>query len=451
MAISTVSRVQSRSVMEHAVDVPLKKTPLNARHRASGAKMVPFGGWDMPIEYSSVVDEHMAVRTRAGLFDVSHMGEIEIAGKDALAALQRIACNDASKLRTGQAQYSALLTPQGTFIDDVLVSSSRARTFPAGRQRRQHRERLQLDSRANRAAWRRRRRKRELALRASGATRPGRSPGASTLDRSRPRRPGVLLLHSWRSRQRARHDLRTGYTGEDGFEMFVAPQAADRVWLAILNAGREVDLVPAGLGARDTLRLEASMRLFGSDIDGTTTPLEADLGWIVGWKKDDFTGAAALREQKSLGISRKLAGFEMVERGIARAGYDVWIGQDKVGTVTSGTQTPFLKKAIGMAYLPFERAAPNTEIEVDIRGRRTPARVRPHAVLQATQLNRRALLARSNDWDNHGFVSGWLQIHKGPRVDRNLRRAGPGGRDRLRTKAARRRRLRRIAGHRLPT
>jgi aminomethyltransferase len=135
--------------------------------------------------------------------------------------------------------------------------------------------------------------------------------------------------------------------------------------------------VPAGLGARDTLRLEASMRLFGSDIDGTTTPLEADLGWIVGWKKDDFTGAAALREQKSLGISRKLAGFEMVERGIARAGYDVWIGQDKVGTVTSGTQTPFLKKAIGMAYLPFERAAPNTEIEVDIRGRRTPARVVP--------------------------------------------------------------------------
>jgi aminomethyltransferase len=363
--------------MEHAVDVPLKKTPLNARHRASGAKMVPFGGWDMPIEYSSVVDEHMAVRTRAGLFDVSHMGEIEIAGKDALAALQRIACNDAAKLRTGQAQYSALLTPQGTFIDDVLVYRLAPEHFllvvnAANIEKDYSWIAGQIATLGDVVAVNASSRYALLALQGPAARQVLQPLTGADLE-------GLAyysFTHGEVASVRATIS-RTGYTGEDGFEMFVAPQAADRVWLAILNAGREVDLVPAGLGARDTLRLEASMRLFGSDIDGTTTPLEADLGWIVGWKKDDFTGAAALREQKSLGISRKLAGFEMVERGIARAGYDVWIGQDKVGTVTSGTQTPFLKKAIGMAYLPFERAAPNTEIEVDIRGRRTPARVVP--------------------------------------------------------------------------
>jgi glycine cleavage system T protein (aminomethyltransferase) len=363
--------------MEHAVDVPLKKTPLNARHRASGAKMVPFSGWDMPIEYSSVVDEHMAVRTRAGLFDVSHMGEIEIAGRDALAALQRIACNDASRLGTGQAQYSALLTPQGTFIDDVLVYRLAPEHFllvvnAANIEKDYSWIAEQIAPLGDVVAVNASSRYALLALQGPAARQVLQPLTGADLE-------GLAyysFTHGEVASVRATIS-RTGYTGEDGFEVFVAPQAADRVWLAILNAGREVDVVPAGLGARDTLRLEASMRLFGSDIDGTTTPLEADLGWIVGWKKDDFTGAAALREQKGLGISRKLAGFEMVERGIARAGYDVWIGQDKVGTVTSGTQTPFLRKAIGMAYLPFERAAPNTEIDVDIRGRRTPARVVP--------------------------------------------------------------------------
>jgi aminomethyltransferase len=170
---------------------------------------------------------------------------------------------------------------------------------------------------------------------------------------------------------------RTGYTGEDGFEVFVPPAAADRVWAAILQAGKSAGVVPAGLGARDTLRLEAAMRLYGNDIDETTTVLEADLGWIVGWKKDSFVGAEALRKQKQEGVRRKLVGFEVLDRAIARHGYDVYLDGAKAGVVTSGTQTPFLKKAIGMAYVPADRAAPGTGIDIDVRGRRARAQIVP--------------------------------------------------------------------------
>jgi aminomethyltransferase len=170
---------------------------------------------------------------------------------------------------------------------------------------------------------------------------------------------------------------RTGYTGEDGFEIFVPPQSADRVWQALIENGRLVDLVACGLGARDTLRLEASMRLYGNDIDDATTVLEADLGWIVGWSKGDFLGSEVLRRQKAEGVRRRIVGFEMTERGIARQGHGVYVGDVMVGAVTSGTHTPFLKKAIGMTYLPIEYTAPGTELHVDIRGRRTRAKVVP--------------------------------------------------------------------------
>jgi aminomethyltransferase len=170
---------------------------------------------------------------------------------------------------------------------------------------------------------------------------------------------------------------RTGYTGEDGFEVFVAPGSAERVWDAILQAGRPAGVVPAGLGARDTLRLEAAMRLYGNDIDETTTVLEADLGWIVGWKKTDFIGADVLRRQKAEGVTRRLVGFEMLDRAIARHGYPALIDGQPVGVVTSGTQTPYLKKAIGMAYLPADRTETGTEFEVEIRGRRARAAVVP--------------------------------------------------------------------------
>ncbi len=168
---------------------------------------------------------------------------------------------------------------------------------------------------------------------------------------------------------------RTGYTGEDGFEIFVPPQSADRVWQAVLSSGQPLGIAPCGLGARDTLRLEAALRLYGSDIDETTTPLEAGLGWMVGWDKPAFNGRAELVEQKTAGVGRMLAGIEMVVPGVARAGHGVWVGDRKVGAVTSGTITPYLKKAIGMAYLPVDDAAPDTQIDVDIRGRRSRARV----------------------------------------------------------------------------
>ena len=366
--------------MEQTTTAPLKKTPLNSRHHSSGAKMVGFGGWEMPLEYSGITDEHMAVRTRAGLFDVSHMGEIEIAGKDALAAVQAVSSNDASRLQIGQAQYSVLLTPRGTIIDDLLVCRLAAAHFllvvNAGSTQKDYTWIARHITAAGDA----------VAVDASSRYALLALQGPRALEILQPL-IGVDLgamkyywfAHGEVASVRATVS-RTGYTGEDGFEIFVPPQSADRVWQAILQSGESAGVIPCGLGARDTLRLEAGMRLYGNDIDETTTPLEADLGWTIGWQKNDFIGAAALREQKAGGVRRKIAGFEMVDPGIARHGYDVYIGETgaaPVGNVTSGTQTPYLKKAIGMAYLPVEHATPGAECYVDIRGRRARARVVP--------------------------------------------------------------------------
>src|SRR5262249_19291457 len=263
--------------MEQATEAPLKKTPLNARHRASGAKMVPFGGWDMPVEYAGggVVAEHTAVRTRAGVFDVSHMGEIEIAGKDALAAVQRISSNDASKLAVGQAQYSGLLTPQGTFVDDLLVYRLAPSHFllvvNAGNIPKDYAWIAEQITPAGDA----------VAVDASSRYALPALQGPAAVEGLQPL-PGLELAavkydwvaHGEVASVRATVS-RTGYTGEDGFEIFVPPQSADRVWQAILESGRGADVIPCGLGARDTLRLEASMRLYGNDIDDTTTALEA--------------------------------------------------------------------------------------------------------------------------------------------------------------------------------
>src|SRR5438552_203623 len=363
--------------MEQATAAALKKTPLNARHRASGARMVSFGGWDMPVEYSGIVEEHMAVRTRAGLFDVSHMGEIEIAGNDALAAVQRISSNDASRLAVGQAHYSALTTPRGTFVDDLLVYRLAAQHFllvvNAGNIEKDYAWIAEHITPAGDA----------IAVNASAryALLAVQGPEALQIVQSLTAVELSPIKYYWFAHGEVANVRatisRTGYTGEDGFEVFVPPQMADRVWQAMLAAGSAAGLVPAGLGARDTLRLEAAMRLYGQDIDDTSTPVEAGLEWIVGWNKPDFNGAEALREQKANGVTRKLAGFEMLDRGIARQGFDVFVGDAKAGSVTSGTQTPFLKKSIGMAWLPANQSAPDTEFDVDIRGRRSRARVVP--------------------------------------------------------------------------
>ena len=363
--------------MSQALTGSLKKTPLNARHRAGGARMVEYGGWDMPVEYSGIVDEHLAVRSRAGLFDVSHMGQIEIAGRDALAAVQHITTNDASRLAIGQAHYSALPTPEGTFVDDVLTYRLADDHY------------MLVVNAANIVkdfAW--------IAKHIAGI---GDAAAVNTSSRyaliavQGPLAREILqpltginlgdIKYYWFTTGEVAGVRvtvsRTGYTGEDGFEIFVPPATAERVWDAVLAAGRPAGLVPAGLGARDTLRLEAAMRLYGNDIDETTTVLEADLGWTIGWKKAEFIGADVLRRQKQEGVSRKIVGFEVLDRAIARHGHDVYVDGVKAGAVTSGTQTPYLKKAIGMAYLPIERCAPGTAFEIDVRGRRVRADVVP--------------------------------------------------------------------------
>jgi aminomethyltransferase len=333
--------------------------------------MVDFAGWEMPVEYTGITQEHLAVRSAAGLFDVSHMGEIEIAGKDAPAAVQSIFSNDASKLQPGEAQYSAILTGQNTFVDDVLVYRLRSDHFlivvNAGNILKDYNwiaERLSTFGDA-------------VAMDASSRYALLAVQGPAAAEIVQPLTGielGSLKYYSFGNGEIANVRgtvSRTGYTGEDGFEIFVPPQQADRVWQAILASGQPLGLIPCGLGARDTLRLEAGMRLYGNDVDETTTVLEADLGWILAPQRRQKLGAAL--------PTRKLVGFELLDPGIARHGYDVYVDGATTGTavgkVTSGTQTPTIRKAIGMTYLPIARTTPGAEFEIDIRGRRAKARV----------------------------------------------------------------------------
>jgi aminomethyltransferase len=342
-----------------------------------GAKMVPFGGWDMPVEYSGLIAEHMAVRTAAGLFDVSHMGEFEVAGPGALAFLQRTTSNNVAKLVDGQAQYSALPMPNGALVDDVIVYRRGADRYllvvNAGNIEKdwswlvsQKRESCDLANRSDAYAL--------LALQGPKAQEI--LQGLTSLDLT------AVAFYHFAEVAVDGHPVtisRTGYTGEDGFEIFVPPDRAEALWRRLLEAGKEKGLVPAGLGARDTLRLEARMCLYGNDMDETTTLIEAGLGWIVSLDdaKGDFPGRSVLEAQKKNGPPRKLVGFEVTGRGIARHGYPVLVHDERVGEVTSGTYAPFLQKNIGLCYLPGARSAVGTDLQVDIRGRRVGARVVP--------------------------------------------------------------------------
>jgi aminomethyltransferase len=280
-------------------------------------------------------------------------------------------------LSVGQAQYAGLLTPDGTFVDDMLVyrmasshfmlvvnAANVARDFAwISEQVKATGDAAVVDSSSRYAL---------IAIQGPAARSVLQPLTAVDLGEIR------YYWFSYGEVAAARVTIsRTGYTGEDGYEIFVPPNVADRVWQALLDSGRSADVIPCGLGARDTLRLEAAMRLYGNDIDESTTALEAGLGWTIGWKKEKFIGRERLLEQKATGVARTLIGFEMVERGIARQGYAVTIDGDSIGTVTSGTQTPFLKKAIGMAYVPVSSSAPGSQIDIDIRGRATKARVVP--------------------------------------------------------------------------
>ena len=355
----------------------LRRTPLSAVHREMGAKMVPFAGWDMPVEYSGLINEHLAVRKAAGLFDVSHMGELEIEGPGALAFLQRVTSNDVAKLVDGQAQYSSLPLPNGAPADDVIVYRRAA-------------DRFLLVANASNVEkdykW-------LLAQERGEAEVKNRSDDYALIALQGPRAQAILQpltatdLAALEYYHFAEGQIegqpatlsRTGYTGEDGFEIFVAPDRAVSVWKRLIETGGPQGLLPAGLGARDTLRLEARMCLYGMDMDETTTLVEAGLGWIVALDpaKGDFPGRAVLEAQKKAGPPRKLVGFEVLGRGIARHGYTVLVNHEPVGSVTSGTYAPFLQKNIGLCYLPAARAAVGTDLEIDVRGRPVSARVVP--------------------------------------------------------------------------
>ncbi len=350
----------------------LKRTPLYESHREAGGKMVDFAGWEMPVQYAGVIEEHRAVRTAAGLFDVSHMGEVRVRGAGAEAFLQRLTPNDVSKLAPGRAHYSGLLTERGTYVDDLLIYRLAADDFLV----------VVNASNAERDfEW--------ISSRVEGDVEVvNQSDQYALLALQGPKAVGILASLTETDLSAIKYYgfaqgkvdgvpallSRTGYTGEDGFELYLSPEDAPAIWRRLLAAG----VVPAGLGARDTLRLEAAMALYGHEIDETTTPFEAGLGWVVKLEKGDFLGRDALAAQKAQGIPRKLVGFEVQGRGIARQGHGVVSNGGNVGAigaVTSGTWSPTFEKALGMAYVPPDLAAPGTALAIDVRGKALPAAV----------------------------------------------------------------------------
>ncbi len=359
----------------------LKKTALNAAHRKLGGRMVEFGGWDMPVQYpAGTVAEHLRTRTRAGLFDVSHMGEIDVRGRDAIAFVNRITSNDTTKLVDGQAHYSALTTPEGTVIDDLLVyrfaedrlflvvnAGTTDKDWDWISSHKQASDNVELRNVSTEFC--------QIALQGPDAL--------SILQKLTETPLAEIKYYHFREGQVDGVDSiisRTGYTGEDGFEVYATPEKAEQLWNKMLEVGdfgSDGGVLPCGLAARNTLRLEAGMCLYGHEIDETTTLLEANLGWITKLNKGDFIGREPLAKQKEEGVKQKLVGFEMSDRGIARDGQDVFIAGQHRGRVTSGSPAPFLKKNIGMAYVPVEFANAGQAIEIDVRGKRVGAQIVP--------------------------------------------------------------------------
>ena len=356
----------------------LKKTPLNALHRELGARMVPFGGWDMPVQYSGVIDEHLAVRKAAGLFDVSHMGEIFVEGPDALALVQHLTTNDASRLEDGQVQYSALCRPDGGTVDDVTVYRFGAERF------------MFCVNAANVLkdfAWMEQVRDGggDLNLELSN-----RSHDYAQLALQGPASPAILArltdtdldsLGYYRFAEGTVAGIptmisRTGYTGETGYELYVPADRGEHLWKSLSSAGEADGLVPVGLGARDTLRLEMGYALYGHELSDTISPLEAGLGWITKLDKGNFVGRSALLAQKEQGVPRRLVGFMMDDPGIPRAEYPVYSDGREVGIVTSGTQSPSLRRGVGLALIETDCAEQGRQIEIGIRARQVAATIR---------------------------------------------------------------------------
>ena len=349
----------------------MKRTPLYQSHLELNARMVDFAGWEMPVQYAGALKEHLAVRTAAGLFDVSHMGQIEIRGPDALGFTQHMTCNDVARLEDGQAQYSALLYPGGTFVDDIVIYRIHARHLLLC---------VNASNREKDTEWLREHRQGDVEIRDA-------SDEYAQLALQGPRSPEILqgltrldldAVHYYRftlGRVAGADCLvaRTGYTGEDGFELYLSPAAASKVWDALLDAGRPAGIQPAGLAARNTLRLEVRYPLYGNDIDETTNAWEAGLGWIVDMDQGPFMGREGLDRLRREGPARKLAGFEVTGRGIARDHDPVLIDGTRASQVASGSYSPSGRKSIGLAYLPVEKAIPGQELEIENRRRLLPA------------------------------------------------------------------------------
>ena len=369
-----------------SVEAPaIRKTALNAVHRQMGAKMVEFNGWDMPVEYPAsvgggIINEHMAVRTGVGIFDVSHMGDIRLAGTQALAAVQRISMNDASKLAIGQAQYSALLYPQGTFVDDVIVhrlaEDEYLLVINAGTREKDFNWVRDNTRQFNCAVENLSDDFTQLAIQ---------GPKAVDLVQKLTDADLSAVKFYWVTRGKLcglPNILmgRTGYTAEDGFEVYIPAdeETSERVWNEILAAGKEFGIVPCGLGARNTLRLEGKLPLYGDEISDTINVWEAGLDRFCKMEKPEFIGRGALEKAKAAGVKRTLVGLEMTERGIARDGYKL---QDEsgreIGYVTSGSPAPFLKKNIALAYVPLEHSTVGTKVKVEIRNQGVAAVVVP--------------------------------------------------------------------------
>lgn len=363
----------------------LEKTPLFEVHKRLGAKLIEFGGWLMPVQYSSIIEEHKAVRNAAGLFDLSHMGEIEVSGRQALEFLQYATTNDVSKLEVGQAHYTFMLYPDGGIVDDLIVYRQADRYLLVVNASNAQKDLLWLQE--------------TQTLKGSDISIRDRSWATALISIQGPKALEILKPHvdvnldeiayyhfaQGKTNGVAGIIARTGYTGEDGFELFIPRAQAEKIWDLLMEAGKDHGLKPVGLGARDTLRLEAKMALYGNDIDASTNPLDAGLGWAVKLDKPmDFCGKRSLLPVKQNGPKRKLVGFEVKDKGIARHGYPVAKDGQMVGKVTSGAPSPTLGKNIGLAYVPIDASAIGTELEVIIRDKtfkieiiKTPFYTRP--------------------------------------------------------------------------
>ncbi len=355
--------------------VQLKRTPLYEQHKALGARLVEFGGWDMPVQYTSILQEHQAVRTQAGLFDVSHMGEFKVEGTGALAFLNYLVPNDVSRLALQQALYTQLCTSVGTVIDDLLVYHLADGDYMLV----VNAANIQKD-----LTW-----IQEQAGRFPDVTVTDQSEATALLAIQGPKAQSILQplasvpLNEIRYYHCATGEVsgikclisRTGYTGEEGFELYCAAGDVVQLWQALLAAGQPQGLLPAGLGARDTLRLEAGLCLYGHELDELTNPLEARLGWTVKLNKGDFIGRDTIKGIKEQGPARLLVGIELLERGIPRGGYAIYDGEQQIGTLTSGAPGPTVKKNIGMGYVPALYAQVGKVVQIDIRGKRLAAQV----------------------------------------------------------------------------